>query len=106
MSISYGGRPYALCSESEQWRANAIIAEAISFLSGLKLIVLDRSDLLDAEGWAQLLKWADTLAYETDVDTVLILATMDGEPDGLTDLMQSVRIEAGAIAGEKQREAA
>lgn len=105
MAITYGGRPLGLCSESETWRANAIIAEAISFLSGLKFAVLDRADVLDAEGWAQLMKWADTLAYEQDIDTMLILATTDGEPEGLTDLMQCVRIEAGAIAGEKQREA-
>lgn len=106
MSISYGERPYALCSESEQWRANALLAESISYLSGLKMFVLDRADLLDADGWAQLLKWIDTLAYEKDVDTVIVLATTDYEPSDLTDLMQSVRIEAGAIVRPEQREAA
>ena len=106
MSISYGGRPYVLCSESEQWRANAVIAESISFLSGLKFVCLDRSDLLDTNGWLQLLKWMDTLAYERDIETAIVLATTDWEPSDLTDLMQSVRIEAGEIVRPEQREAA
>jgi len=106
MQITYGGRPLALCSESEQFRANAVIAEAISFLSGLQFLALDRADLLDAEGLAQLMRWADTLAYEKDIETLLVLATTDGEPEGLTDLMQSVRIEAGEIVQPEQREAA
>lgn len=106
MSIRYGGQPIRHCSESEQYRANAIIAEAISFLSGLRFLCLDRADLLDSQGWSDLMYWADTLAYQKDVDTVLILGTTDGEPTGLTDLMQHVRIEAGQIVQQEQREAA
>lgn len=106
MSISYGGRPYVLCSESERYRVDAVIAESISFLSGLKFVCLDRSDLLDTNGWLQLLKWMDTLAYERDIETAIVLATTDWEPSDLTDLMQSVRIEAGEIVRPEQREAA
>ena len=106
MSITYGGRPYGLCSESEQWRANAVIAEAISFLSGLKMAVFDRADLLDAEGWTQLVKWADVLAYEKDIHTLLILATMDAAPPGVTDLMQCVRLCSGRLYEANERRVA
>ncbi|MGK9630576.1 hypothetical protein O6383_24315, partial [Salmonella enterica subsp. enterica] len=38
MEITGDGRPYALLSESEKWRADAMIAEAVSYLSGLRLL--------------------------------------------------------------------
>jgi len=47
MSITYGLRDYAMISESEKWRTDAMIAEAVSFLSGMRLLVLDRFDVLD-----------------------------------------------------------
>lgn len=106
MSITYGGRSIALCSESERYRADAMIGEAISSLSGLRVLLLDRADLLDATGWDQLMHWADVLAYEKDVDTLLILATKNEPPTGLTDLMDCVRIEDGRIVPIEQREAA
>ena len=45
MSITSGGRSYALLGVREM--ADAMIAEAISHLSGVKLFVLDRVDVLD-----------------------------------------------------------
>ncbi|MDF3086623.1 DNA repair protein, partial [Burkholderia sola] len=46
MEIFADGRAYALLSESERWRVDAHIAAAISHFSGLKLLVLDRADVL------------------------------------------------------------
>jgi hypothetical protein len=39
-----------------------MLAEAISFQSGLRLLVLDRFDVLDAQGRSDLLAWLDVLA--------------------------------------------
>ncbi|HRF12203.1 MAG TPA: ATP-binding protein, partial [Candidatus Accumulibacter phosphatis] len=36
MAVTGNGRPYSLLSESERWRSDAMIAEAISHLSGCK----------------------------------------------------------------------
>ncbi|MGT2505718.1 hypothetical protein [Cupriavidus basilensis] len=52
-----GGRAYALLSESERWRADAMIAEAISRLTGLRLLVLDRADVLIGPERDRLLYW-------------------------------------------------
>jgi hypothetical protein len=57
MQILVDNRPYALQSESSQWRAQAAIAEAISVLSGVGILVLDRVDVLDLKNRAALVKW-------------------------------------------------
>ncbi len=62
MTIRVGGRLYTLLSESEKWRVDAMIAAAIADLSGLKLILLDRCDVLDLQARGELFAWIDTLA--------------------------------------------
>lgn len=47
MQITIGGRAYALGSESVCWRADAAIADAVAVLSGVKVLVIDRMDVLD-----------------------------------------------------------
>ena len=64
MRITYGLRDYALISESEKWRTDAMIAEAVSFLAGVKLLVLDRFDVLDLKGREDLLYWLDGMAED------------------------------------------
>ncbi|KPB98992.1 SMC domain-containing protein [Pseudomonas amygdali pv. lachrymans] len=46
MAITAGGRAYVLLSESERWRYDALMDKAITLACGLKLIVLDRFDVL------------------------------------------------------------
>lgn len=76
MSITYGGRLHQLLSKSEKWRANAMLTEAVSYLSGLKFFTLDEFDILDMPGRAQALAWLDTLAINSEIDTVLVGATL------------------------------
>lgn len=57
MQILVDNRPYALQSESSQWRAQAAIAEAISVISGVGILVLDRVDVLDLKNRSALIKW-------------------------------------------------
>lgn len=94
-----GGRPYALLSESERWRADAMIAEAVSFLSGVRLLVLDRVDVLDLDGRADLLYWMDGLAEDGEIDSALLFATLKALPANLPGNIEAIWIENG-IAGK------
>lgn len=100
------GRPYPLLSESEKWRVDAMLAEAISFLSGVKLMVLDRFDVLDLQGRADLLAWLDVLASTGDVDTVLLFGTLKQPPVKLPSTAAAVWIEAGVAQLAEQLQAA
>lgn len=104
MDILAGLRPYALLSESEKWRADAMIGAAIAELSGLRLLVLDRFDVLDAKGREDLIYWLDAMAAEGLLDTALVFGTMKALPAGLPETITPVWIEGG-VAGE-MREAA
>lgn len=94
-------RPYTLLSESEKWRADAMIAEAISFLSGMKLLVLDRFDVLDLKGREDLLYWLDALAEDGEIDTALIFGTLKGLPAQLPESVTGFWIENGTTASLK-----
>lgn len=76
MNIAVGGRPYGLLSESEKWRADCLLAEAISHVSGRRLLVLDRMDVLDAPGRNDLIFWLADMADANAFDTALVLGTM------------------------------
>jgi hypothetical protein len=47
MSISYGGRPYALASDSEKYRVRVVLQVAMARLEGASLVVIDAADILD-----------------------------------------------------------
>ena len=64
MSIHVGGRAYALLSESEKWCCDAQIAEAVSFISGVQMVFLDRMDILDMPARGELIKWCLALAED------------------------------------------
>lgn len=55
MTLSYGGRIYELNSESGQWRFDCLMALAIAQISDLKIVVLDRFDVLDQKSRGALL---------------------------------------------------
>lgn len=76
MSITFGGRLYGLCSESEKWRADCLIALAIAQISGLRMVLLDRFDVLDSESRKQLLKMAIRLGKLETMDSIIICGTM------------------------------
>lgn len=99
MAITYGGRDYALISESEKWRVDAMIAEAVSHLSGVRLLVLDRFDVLDMAGREDLLYWLDTMAADRVIDSALIFGTLKALPANLPENCWAVWIENG-VAGQ------
>lgn len=101
MSISYGDRDYALISESQQWRVDAMIAEAVSHISGAKLLVLDRFDVLDMKGREDLMYWLDGMADDGEIDTALIFGTLKALPAQFLPNIEGFWIENGTIASLK-----
>ena len=95
MSITAAGRLYGLLSESEKWRCDAMLAEAVTHLTGLRLLVLDRMDVLDLTGRGQLLGWLDALATTGEVDTAMVFATLKALPAGLPSTIASHWVENG-----------
>lgn len=98
MTIRYGKRLYALCSESERWRADAMIAVAIASLSGLKFVLLDRMDVLQISARGDLLAWLDELAEFGDIDTAIAFGTLKQLPSGLADTTRAHWIESGTLS--------
>lgn len=97
MTIRAGDRLYGLLSESAQWRVDAMIATAIAELSELKLVLLDRADVLDLPARGELLAWLDTLAYDGAIDTAMVFATLKQLPTGLADTTAAFWIDNGVI---------
>lgn len=99
MTITYGLRHYALISESEKWRADAMIAEAVSHISGVKLLVLDRFDVLDLKGREDALYWLDRMAEDGEIDTALLFGTLKALPAQLLPNIEGFWVENG-MAGQ------
>ncbi|RQT08920.1 AAA family ATPase [Burkholderia contaminans] len=109
MEVLADGRAYSLLSESERWRVDAHIAAAISLFSGLKLLVLDRADVLVGPERDRLLYWLDDLAYTGQIDTALVFMSLKAAPAGLPDGIEAFWVEdgqVGATAPRAVREAA
>lgn len=102
MRITYGLRDYALISESEKWRTDAMIAEAVAHISGLKLLVLDRFDVLDMKGREDLLYWLDGMAQDGDIHTALIFGTLKTLPALNFETIDAFWIENGAAGLMKE----
>lgn len=103
MAVTAAGRPYQLLSESEQWRSDAMIAQVVAEISGLKILMLDRVDVLDMPGRGQLFGWLDALADLEVIDTALLFATLKALPEGLADTVECHWVEQGVIAGADQK---
>lgn len=97
MAITYGGRSFGLLSESEKWRTNAMLTEAISCISQNKFFALDRMDVLDPASRGNCLAWLETLADNSEVDTVIVAATLKQKPSD-NDLMQVIWLEKQPLA--------
>lgn len=98
MAILAAGRDYRLLSESEKWRTDAMLAEAIANLSGLRLLVLDRFDVLDLPGRSDLFAWLDVLAENVEIDTAIVFGTLKAAPASLPPSIDVHWIENGLVA--------
>lgn len=110
MAITVGGRIYGLCSESERWRADAMLAVTIAQLSCLRIVVLDRMDVLDATGREDALFWLSDVAEAGQIDTAIVLATLKSAPpaEALPPHIASHWLERGTLVAtnEHAKEAA
>ena len=104
MQITADNRPYPILSESEKWRADAMIAEAVAFLSGIRLLVLDRFDVLDLKGREDLLYWLDAMAEDGEIDTALVFGTLKALPAQLPETVAAYWIDNG-VAGQMKEAA-
>jgi hypothetical protein len=77
MAPLYGTIPYALCSESQQWRIRMALGYAIAILSGVGILILDGFDVLEPRARGPLLKF---LASQERVQ-VLLLGTLKERPN-------------------------
>lgn len=97
ISITAAGRAYPLLSASEKWRTDAMLAEAISHLSGIRLLVLDEMDILEVSARGTLMSWLNSLAETRELETALVFATLKNAPAGLPDSIGSYWIENGIV---------
>lgn len=107
MEITYGGRLYGLCSESERWRADAMLTEMLVNLSGLRMMVLDRMDILDLKDRASLIVWLDILIEDHQaLDTCIVMATLKEPPKRLPECFQCFWLADGDVATAYEKQAA
>lgn len=97
MTLAAEGRPYALLSESEKWRADAMIGAAISELSGIRVLFLDRIDVLDLPARASLIGWLSHLAAAGQLQSTILFGTLKALPSGLPAQCEAFWIEQGEI---------
>ncbi|MGP5332885.1 AAA family ATPase [Pseudomonas helleri] len=102
MTITAAGRLYNLLSESERWRCDALIGLAIAIASGLRLIVLDRFDVLLPAVRAQLLGSLINLAKSGDIETAIVCGSLKEKPARLPPEINAVWIEGGVAGGETE----
>lgn len=97
MVVRYGGRLLTLCSESERWRADAMIAAMIAKLSGLRMLMLDRLDVLDIPGRSACIEWLDHVLASGELESALVAGTFKSLPSGLPDTITPVWLERGRV---------
>lgn len=78
LELMVDGMPVRLQSVSSQWRAWATLLEALSFCSGLGLLVLDGFDVLSPANRSVFINWL--LTIEKDYDTILVAGTLKEPP--------------------------
>ncbi|HHM9092079.1 TPA: hypothetical protein ACROUQ_002808, partial [Pseudomonas aeruginosa] len=107
IDVTFGGRLYGLLSESERWRCDATLALTIAAISGLRLALLDRFDVLDIPARTQqAMKLFQSLAAGGEIDTLIVAGTLK-EPMAKTPAwLQAVWIDAGQLADQQQQAAA
>lgn len=100
MAITAAGRLYTLLSESERWRCDALIGLAIAIASGLRMMVLDRFDVLITKARSQLLALLLSLAKSGEIETAIICGSLKEKPAKLPPEFNAVWIENG-VAGDE-----
>lgn len=80
MAITAGRRLCRLLSESEKWRCHAHIALIITLLSGFKMVVLDRADVLLPAVRAKHLGMLQVPAKSGEIETAIVCGSLKEKP--------------------------
>lgn len=83
--VGSNARLYPLLSESEQWRVDVLIGTAISALSGIRFLLVDRFDMLDMQGRADLIGALADLCDDGTLKQAIIAGTLKAPPAGLPE---------------------
>lgn len=106
MAIRADGRPYALLSRSEQWRADAMLTCALAACSDVGFVVLDEMDVLQVSARSRAMTWLYSLTQTEHLDTVLLLATLSSKPSAPPDVAVHWLGTDAAVIAEPERQAA
>lgn len=96
------GRLYGQLSESEKWRTDTLLAIAIARLSGIRLVLLDRFDVLQPTARPQALKLLLALTRSRDLDSAVMAGTMKEPLANVPPGIQQVWIQGGVITHQEQ----
>ena len=103
MRILIDGRSYGLLSRSARFRADVLLAEAITHLSGFRFLLLDEIDICDIPNRVRLIALLDALAGAGEIDTAIMLGTLKALPKGLPETMEAHWLEDGALKLDEQK---
>ena len=103
IEIITNGRPYSLLGESAKWRADVAVTEAIAYLSGVNLLVVDRVDVLSPANRNIFMKWIAGLIPE--YDSILMFATLKEKPSKLPKGMVAHWLASGEIVEDEAQAA-
>ncbi|MGP5894060.1 AAA family ATPase, partial [Pseudomonas aeruginosa] len=106
IDVTFGGRLYGLLSESERWRCDATLALAIATISGLRLALLDRLDVLDLPSRNQAIALMRAMTSDREIDSVVVAGTLKEPMAKTPDWLQAVWIDAGQLADQQHQAAA
>ena len=83
MNISAADRVNTLLSESEKWRVDTLIAIVIAQQSGLRMVTLDRFDVLDLPSRIQCVALMVKLTRSGDMESAVVCGTLKERPENL-----------------------
>ncbi|HBO3317858.1 TPA: AAA family ATPase [Pseudomonas aeruginosa] len=106
IDVTFDGRLYGLLSESERWRCDATIALAIATISGLRLVLLDRFDVLDLPSRGHAIALMRAVTFDREIDSVVVAGTLKEPMAKTPEWLQAVWIESGHIVGHDHQKAA
>lgn len=101
IDVTFGGRLYGLLSESERWRCDATIALTIATISGLRLVLLDRLDVLDLPSRGLAIALMRTMTSDREIDSVVVAGTLKEQMGKTPDWLQAIWIDKGCLSDDQ-----
>jgi len=97
---------YAFASKATKFLIDSVIAEAVSYVSGIRFFMVDEFDLLDLPSRSNYLGWLIDLAENKEIDTAIIFGTLKQPPTNLPPVISVHWLQNGIIAGNQIEEVA